>query len=237
MRRRTLLAGLAATPLLAAAPRIATAAPGRRTTVALVPHQDDGVIRLSPYAAIAADRGDRMILLAATDGARTSVGPRLGLTPEHVSAWRHREQRQAWEWLTDGRGEVIPLGLPDGAATAADVLAGIRAVVDPAAPGVEVYVASYPPRHPGAVAADRHPDHVACIDAARTLDVEGTVVRYALHPTSRARGTTYRARTLHQRIRVAQAVACYQAVGRRSTRSLDLVVGGATRVTSWGAGR
>lgn len=225
LSRRTLLGAALASPLLTAA------APGR-TTIALVPHPDDGVIRLAHYAVRAADRGDAMTLVAATDGEATSVAGRLGITPARVAAFRRTEQDHAWDWLTDGRGTLVRLREPDGAARAEGILAGLRDVLATADGVPEVYVASWHPDRPGATMHDQHRDHVACVDAARVLQREGHLVRYAIHPTSPRRGVTYRAATTDQRVRVAAAVTSYAPIGALSTDSLALVTEGSTRVTA-----
>lgn len=230
--RRTLLGGVAALPTILSIPEGATAmTEPPRTTIALAPHPDDGVIRLAHYAVRAADRGDRMVLVAATDGEATSVAGQLGITSTRVAEFRRTEQDHAWDWLTDRRGTVVRLREPDGAARADGILAGLRDVLASAVGTPEVYVASWHPDRHGATRPDQHRDHVACVDAARVLQREGVIVRYALHPTSTRRGITYRATTTEQKVRVAAAVTSYAPIGARSTRSLALVTEGTTRVT------
>lgn len=228
-RRLTLLGALALPILATAVP--AAAAPGR-TTIVLSPHQDDEVVRLSHYTTIAADRGDRMILAQATDGAATYVGSRLGLTGQQTSDWRHREQASAWSWLTDGRGTIERLGEPDGAASSDRIYAGVREIVNANSDTqVEVYVATWHHDRATSVSADKHTDHVACVKAARRLGKEGVVVRYAVHPTATQKGYSYYARNLQQELRVQAAVDAYRVIGRRSTKNLDLVMGTANRAT------
>lgn len=226
MKRRTLISGLAALSVLGVArPSVAAF----RTTICLVPHPDDGVIRLSHYAVIASDRGDHMILAAATDGEATSVGPRKGLTRSQTARLRRMEQENAWNMLTAGTGEIVRLDQPDGGARWQDIYAALSPMI---VGDTEVYVATWHHDRKGSVIEDKHRDHIACVEAARRLQRDGVTVRYAIHPSSKARGVTYRARNSYQRLRVEGAVAAFTPVGHRSTDSLDLVVGGSTRVTS-----
>lgn len=227
INRRNLFIGAGAAALLSqATPALAS----QRTTVVLSPHPDDEVIRLSHYSAIAADRGDRMILVQATDGGATSVGRRLGLTPKETTRFRYREQDSAWSWLTDGRGEVVRLGLPDGGAGASSIYSAVKKIMaNSAAP--ELYVATWHYDRSTSVSADKHRDHIACVDAGRRLGNEGYVVRYAIHPSANQRGTTYFRRTVQQQLRVEGAVASYQPIGRRSTSNLDYVLNTSNRVS------
>ena len=221
MRRRTFLAGLAATPLLAAA-RPATV-PGGYATVVLSPHQDDETLRLSAYIQRMTDRGDSVALVCATDGAATSVGPRLGLTPAEVTRIRDREQAEAWAALTGGRGDApVKLGLPDGAATAPQVYEATAATLDGMVGRPEVYVATYPPEGPFAYlpapgAGDAHPDHVACVEAARMLAADGVTVRFAVHPyRTDASGTAVYDMAAGEHYRLEAAVDAYRTIGQRS---------------------
>lgn len=221
MKRRTVLAGLAALPVLAhARPALATS---RYATVILAPHQDDETIRLSAYITHMADRGDDLALITVTDGSATSVRRRLGLTGAQTARWRDREQDTAWAWLTDGRGgPATRLGFTDGAAdhrvvadAVADRLASMRG-------RPELYVATWHHDRPGAYvpgpgAGDAHPDHVACVLAARALAGDGVTVRYARHPErSHLTGTQTYGTTDAQFLRVQAAVAAYRTVGQRS---------------------
>ena len=228
--RRTFLGGVAALPAILSIPERTTAmTEAARTTLVLSPHPDDEVINLAHYIAYAADRGDRLILVEATDGCGTRVGRELGLTPEQTTLWRYREQDHAWEWLTGGRGEIVRLGMHDMQADSSTILDALTPLV--ADPTTELYVASWHYDRPEAVQANVHPDHVACVDAARVLQSRGTIVRYAVHPSAgKVRSAKYRAEG-HRLLRVQGAVDSYQVIGRRSTRTLDLVLDGQTRVT------
>lgn len=212
MQRRTLLAGLAAAPL------IATAAPARAngySTLVLAPHQDDETIRLAAYVAYAADRGDDISLLTATDGCATGVGRSLNLTRSQVTQWRNREQAAAWAWLTDGRGEIHRAGLTDGRATRRQVRDAVAARLDAMPGNPELYVATWHHDKPGHHPGDEHPDHVACVLAARDLARDGVTVRYARHPSIEGRGATY-SPNVDQALRIEGAVGAYTVIGQRS---------------------
>ena len=205
----------------------------RRTTIILSPHPDDEVIRLAHYIAIAADRGDKMILVQATDGSASAVARTLGITPEELAAFRYTEQNHAWDWLTNGQGEIIRLGLKDGASRADAIYSGTRAVFGRSIPqGAELYVATWHHDRETTTAADKHADHVNCVLAGRRLAGDGVVVRYAMHPTVNTGGQRYLYRNVQQQVRVEGAVASYQPIGARSTKNLRLVMTNQNRVTS-----
>ena len=223
--------GLAASASMLGTPK-AEAANAARTTIILSPHPDDEAIRLSHYAVIAADRGDKMILVQASDGSATKVRRNLGLSYDEITRYRYREQDSAWSWLTDGRGGIVRLGLPDAGVRQNDVYKGVRSLIDSeGTSGIEVYVATWHYDRPTSVRADKHNDHMAVVDAARRLGAEGLVVRYAIHPTASQRGTTYFQRTSQQKVRVEGAAAAYQPIGRKSTRNIDLITTHANRVS------
>lgn len=225
LSRRSILIGSGVTALSAAVGPYSSASAAARTTIILSPHQDDEVARLSHYSTIAADRGDRMILVQVTDGAATRAGRTLGLTPRQVTSFRNREQRHAWEWLTDGRGEVVYLNLPDGGAHQDDIYSGVSSVIGAGVPaGTEIYVATYHYDRPQTVSADRHTDHVATVDAARRLGADGLVVRYALHPTAVKSGVKYHYRNASQKSRVRGAIGAYTTVGHVSTNTFSKVL-------------
>lgn len=228
--RRTVLGAALTAPLLATTPAAAT---GGRLTVILSPHQDDEVIRLAPYITYATDRGDTIHLIQATDGAATSVGRRLGLDPATVTTWRNREQTHSWNWLTGGRGQITRLGLPDGAATWGPIYNATRAALLEGGPGSELYVATWHHDRPDSHREDKHVDHVACVLAARQLQEEGWVVRYAAHPTATPRGSfAYRAEG-RQLLRIEGAVDSYGVIGQRSApESLKAARAGVCRVSA-----
>lgn len=183
MRRRTVLAGLAALPALAAGTQ-ALAAPlppapaGAYTTIIVSPHPDDELARGAGYITHATARGDHLVLLALTDGGATGQGPREGLSTAQVEQRRAAEQTGAWSALTRGRGVIVRAGLPDGAITAAATEHAVRGVLA-AYPGAEVYVAARPDDHGS--------DHQqACAGAANS---GAAIVRYMRRPDLPGGGT------------------------------------------------
>ena len=224
LTRRSLLLGAAAGAATLAAPApVLTAHAAEYATAVLAPHQDDEVLRLSGYITHMTDRGDSIALVTATDGAATSVGPRLGLTPREVTRIRDAEQEAAWHALTDGRGPVpVRLGLPDGGAEPGAIYRAVRRALEAMQGRPELYVSTYPPEGPfaylpSATGGDAHPDHVACVAAARMLAADGVTVRYAIHPSRiDATGTATYDTTGPQMTRVTRAVAAYREIGQRS---------------------
>ena len=191
-----LVLGLALTP--------ASATTSGRTTVVYSPHPDDDVLRLSAYINFAADRGDRMILVAITDGGASGVRTRLGFTVPQFEAVRRAEQAAAWSYLTHGKGEIIRLGLPDGEVTGAPITAVARSLEGP---GVEHYIA--------ANAADYHRDHQTTVAAVKNA---GLAVVRAARPVGYTGGTLYTVPASHI-WDVARASAAYREVGWVSVSS------------------
>ena len=125
----------------------------RRTTIVYAPHPDDEVLRLSAVVTAARQRGDRLVLVAVTDGSASSLGPARGMSPEQVAEVRVAEQAAAWAALAGPGAPVVRLRYPDGGVRAA-ALAGIARALD----------ARYGPdaHHVAAChAGDSNRDHVA----------------------------------------------------------------------------
>ena len=207
-----------------------------RTTLVLSPHQDDEASRLAAYVAIAADRGDAVELVQVTDGTATGVGRAEGLSPGTVQRWRDREQFSCWDWLTDGRGTITRLQLVDGAARAEDIVSALTQRLDTANGECELYVATWHHDRPEAHPADLHPDHIACVLAAREIArTTGIPVRFARHATQQELpGTLYEAQTHEQRLRIEGALSAYTVIGRRSVRHTFEAAegsGGTSRIT------
>lgn len=182
----------------------ATEATNGRTTVVYAPHPDDDVLRLSAYINFAADRGDRMILVAVTDGGASGVRTKLGFTVPQFEAVRRAEQAAAWSYLTRGRGEIIRLGLPDGGVTGAPITAAARSLEGP---GVEHYVA--------ANAADYHRDHQVTVAAVKNA---GLATVRAARPVGATDGSLYTV-SPGRLWDVARASTAYREVGWVSVSS------------------
>lgn len=84
-----------------------------RTTIIYAPHPDDETLYLGSYITMAVARGDRMVLVAATDGG--SSGARYaGWSVDELCAFRRQEQESAWRNLTGlGSESIIRLGSID----------------------------------------------------------------------------------------------------------------------------
>lgn len=179
MTRRsfTLGAAAAATLLTTVAPPAAQAA--RRTTIIVAPHPDDEVLRGAGYVNFCAQRGDKLILLALTDGDATMMGPRDGLTPQEVAYRRRAEQAASWAALTYGSGQIVRKGYRDGAITQAGVRTALAAVVADN-PGAEVYAACSP--------TDTTPDHINTAQGCLQVPA-AKVVRFFKSPVEGGGGT------------------------------------------------
>jgi LmbE family N-acetylglucosaminyl deacetylase len=84
-----------------------------RTTIIWAPHPDDETLYLTGYIDTAINRGDRLLLVAVTDGGASGAKP-ASWTVGDLMMIRRSEQEAAWRNLTDGKGTVIRMGLSDG---------------------------------------------------------------------------------------------------------------------------
>lgn len=198
--RRTLIAGAGAALMVAATPESAAT---QRITVIYAPHPDDEFLYLGAYVQFAARRGDRMILVAATNGDATSVKP-AGWTKAECAAIRRIEQEAAWRSLTQGRGEINWLGNPDSATP--DLRSQITALAEQyeqCGSDVEHYVAGNDGQGQGV-------DHDSVALGIRDANVR--VRRFANRYDMPGR-STYRPSDVAEMDVVA---SCYLAVGQRS---------------------
>ena len=203
--RRTILTGAAVAAASTMMPA-ATAAPAPRpprTTIVVAPHPDDETLYLSGYITYAEACGDRLILLAVTDGGATTARP-AGWTVSELEAIRRTEQAAAWRALTRGRGEITRLQLPDGGrgtltAPVRDAVRGLDG------PGVEFYVAAND---------GQSLDHTGVVQGVRTSGVR--IARYA-NKTGSTTGYRYPPVDLAA---CRTAAGCYAAVGHRSVPSM-----------------
>lgn len=176
-----------------------------RTTVVYAPHPDDETLRLCSYVAMCAAQGDRLILVAVTDGEATAAGQALGFTPAQVAGVRRAEQYGAWAALTGGTGHVIRLQLPDGAVLPAATRTLARALdFSFGAADVEHYVAAHPD--------DDHPDHRAVAEGVASSGA--AVVGYAYPTGTTDVGTAYVAGSFRRAVEAADEA--YEPVGHVS---------------------
>jgi LmbE family N-acetylglucosaminyl deacetylase len=105
------------------------AAGPRRTTVVYAPHPDDETLRLAAVVTAARQRGDRLVLVAVTDGGASSLGPARGMSAAQVAGVRTAEQAAAWAALAGPDAPVVRLRWADGAVRAA-ALPGVARALD-----------------------------------------------------------------------------------------------------------
>ena len=196
---RRALTGVAAAILGAPAALAGTS----RTTYIYSPHPDDETLYLAAYITFAVDRGDRLVLVAVTDGGATFARAK-GWSQEDIRTIRRIEQEAAWRALTGGRGGVVRLGLEDGAG--ASLTAPVREYARSVeGPHVEHYVAAND---------NESVDHASVVRGIRDAGVR--VARFSNRPGS---STGYRYRPAD--VNAARVAAgCYVAVGQRSVPSM-----------------
>lgn len=183
------------------------------TTIVYSPHPDDETLRLSAYVAFAAARGDRLVLVAVTDGGASNVATSWGWTPQMLQDHRKIEQAHAWDALTGTYGTIIRLGITDGSVPAstakitakARVLEALYAVLGP----VEHYVA--------AKDNDAHADHRAVVAAVKAAGVP--IVRVSSEPGTGG-GTAYVPKTPADISAVTKAHNAYRPIGWASVPTL-----------------
>jgi LmbE family N-acetylglucosaminyl deacetylase len=165
-------AALVLAPAVTAAPAQAAT---QRVTVIYAPHPDDETLRLSGYISYAASRGDKLILVAASDGGGTGLVHAWGWSPQGMEEHRRIEQENAWGALTNGKGTIIRLGLPDGNIPA------YKAAITKQAQALEAQYGSANVEHYVAARDDDvHPDHRAVVQAVRDAHVR--IVRVSHEP-------------------------------------------------------
>jgi LmbE family N-acetylglucosaminyl deacetylase len=181
-----------------------------RTTIVYSPHPDDETLYLSGYVTFCRNRGDRLILVAVTDGGASNARP-ADWSVEDLMAVRRHEQHEAWRSLTGQVGSVYRLGIPDGeiAAHAQTITNYAEALERAWDTSVEHYVA-------GNYQSSQSEDHQAVANAVKAAGV--TVARFALVPGSTS-GTAYAPPT--DRVdECLEAWNVYRAFGQISVKSM-----------------
>lgn len=178
-----------------------------RTTVIYAPHPDDETLYLAGYVRAATIRGDRMLLVAVTDGGSS------GAKPTHWSVAdlcrvRAAEQTRAWEALTEGTGKVIRMEQIDGSINAARVQALAEGLEDIYGTDVEHYVG-------GSNLTSQSADHRAVAQGVAAAGVR--VVRYSYVPGTTSGGSLYKPTTTTE---CDEAWDAYRAFGHRSVQSM-----------------
>lgn len=181
-----------------------------RTTVIYAPHPDDETLYLAGYVTYAANRGDRLILVAATDGGASSMKPSYW-TVDDLTRVRRMEQEAAWRALT-GQDYIIRIGSPDSADPDLAHKISVIASAMEATYGsdVEHYAACCDGRSQGV-------DHDAVALGLRSAGVR--VARFSLIPGSTG-GTVYKPPTSVKLADCVTADQAYRAFGHRSVGAL-----------------
>lgn len=151
------------------------------TSLFVVPHPDDDVIRHTATMITNANRGDRMILLSVTSGGAANNARLKGWSVPFEQNYRQAEQDAAFSHLTYGRGEVIRLRMMDQFARAdvvRDAILGVIANCAARSDPLEVYVSA----HWVPSGADAHNDHIAAAQGA--LQANPSYLRFGEHPTT-----------------------------------------------------
>lgn len=156
-----------------------------RTTVIYSPHPDDETLYTSAYITFAARRGDRLILVAVTDGGASGARPSTWTASDLMTVRAHVEQEAAWRALTalSPETQVIRLGEPDGAISS-QAVQNVATALERAygREEVEHYVA-------GNYTAAESTDHRAVATGVKAAGVK--VARFASDPRVFDRGTVY----------------------------------------------
>lgn len=189
--------------VLSAARRRLPGAAGPVTYV-VSPHPDDETLRLTGFVTWLHDQrpDHRLVLVAIGDGGSSARARRMGWSPEQEQGHRRAEQAAAWAALTGGTGEIMRVGLEDGAYTADQVRDAIRPLVTR---GARFFVAAHED--------DYHPDHLAVVAGVRA--VEPAYARFSLAPLMSGKGTEYPPPE-HAAEAAARAARAYEEFGQLS---------------------
>lgn len=178
-----------------------------RTTIIYSPHPDDETLYAGAYVAFRAMKGDRMILIAVTDGGASGAKP-ASWSAEDMMNVRRIEQETAFRELTGGRVYHIErLGQPDGGVQSSAVKAVAEAMERAWGPDVEHYVA-------GSYISDQSADHQAVANGVKAAGVK--VARFCREPGKAGGGTVYNPASYNAKARCQLADNIYRAFGRTS---------------------
>lgn len=90
-----------------------------RTTIIYAPHPDDETLYLGSYLTLCRARGDRLVLVAVTNGGASGAKPD-GWNVSELEGIRKWEQQSAWRNLTGKTSSsIVRMNLPDGGGEAA----------------------------------------------------------------------------------------------------------------------
>jgi len=151
---------------------------GEHVDVVLSPHPDDETLSLGVWIANAVARGDRVIVVALTDGRSTGAAGALGVrlrrpvTRDEIAAARLAELRDAAAQLGVRPDDVYPAHLDDEAGPD-----GTRATQAEVAAVIAAFAVRFPEATFATMSdtAERHPDHLDAGLALRAALVDGAV--------------------------------------------------------------
>lgn len=178
-----------------------------RTTIIYAPHPDDETLYLGSYITICKARGDRLILVAATDGG-SSGAKAAGWTPSELCGIRRWEQQSAWRNLTGKSTDIIRIGSIDSQDPNLDDKITAKARELQAKYEVDSDVEHYAACNNGQSQGVDHDSVANGLRAATDLPVR----RYANRCTSTA-GTIYTPADMNA---MQLADTCFEAFGHRS---------------------
>ncbi|MGB5951022.1 MAG: PIG-L family deacetylase, partial [Ornithinimicrobium sp.] len=192
-------------------------------TYVVSPHPDDETLRLAGYVTRLRERSSqRLVLVAISDGGASARARRMGWSPDYEREFRRAEQAAAWSALTGGTGQILRVGLTDGAVTAEDVRDALAPLKTK---GSHFYVAAHE--------EDYHPDHRAVAAGVRLLNPPH--MRFSLSPLMKGKGKVYTP-SEQSAGAVTIAVAAYRDFGQLSVSkefSALAKAGHRSRVTQW----
>lgn len=151
-----------------------------REAMVVAPHPDDEAIGAGKLIRALRRRGARVGILVVSDGAASHAGsrqwPRARLVAE-----RRRETRRGMRRLGIPAGDILFLGMPDGALPTVEnrCLRAIRRAIA-RRPGLDLLV--------GPSAGDAHPDHRLVAAALSAAPCRARRIAYRVWPPSRAAG-------------------------------------------------
>jgi LmbE family N-acetylglucosaminyl deacetylase len=178
------------------------------TTIIYAPHPDDETLYTAGYVDYCRRRGDKLILVAVTDGGASGAKPADWTTADLMRV-RAQEQTRAWDKLTGGKGMIIRMGLPDGGVSKASVTAMAESLE-------KIYVKDVVEHYVCGYGTSVHPDHVAT-----ALGVKGALVRVprGTYPPSEITYTGATVYTPSDTTAVSAAWDSYAAFGHTSVKS------------------
>lgn len=153
------------------------------TSLFVVPHPDDDVIRLTAVMIRNALRGDRCILLSVTSGGTANNARLKGWSSEFEKEYRAAEQASAFAFLTFSKGQVIRLRMMDKESTpdvVEDAIKGIMATTAARGDSLQVYVASHYNSNNNEY--DQHNDHISAAQGA--IAANPSYLRFAEEPVT-----------------------------------------------------